>query len=189
MGERVEEIVKRLKVPGKYIGYGEALIYRVESERRSKVWKIYPGFSLSTIEKYQALTAIAANYANGRLWKISTSDKSIEFPFIWKVIPIDQVIEYQGYPLAISEWINGPSVQDLLDRNNRFGGLKHPLQRIEAADYQSVSGSMSQFCEQLNRDLVISHVWFTTVNTKPQGNQIRVTDICPSVYNLQSSEN
>ena len=153
MRENVNELVRRLKVPGEFITFNEALIYKVESKTGLKAWKIYPGFFLAAIEKYQALTTMAANYADGKPWKISTQDNSIEFPFTWKVIPIDQVKEYQGYPLAISQWINGPSIQDLLDRNERFGELKHPLQKIESLDYGAVHGTMTAFCEQLNKNL------------------------------------
>jgi len=189
MGEHINEMVKRLRVPGEFINFNEALIFKVEAETGLKVWKIYPGFSLTTIIKYQELTNLAAKYADGKPWKISTLDESLEFLFTWKVIPINQVREHEGCPLAISEWVDGLSVQDLLDRQDELGELDHPLQRINAIDYGGIQGDMTEFCGPLNTELRTSNIWFTTVNTKPKGSQLVITDVCPSVRNLHSLDN
>jgi len=47
MRENVNELVRRLKVPGEFITFNEALIYKVESKTGLKAWKIYPGFFLA----------------------------------------------------------------------------------------------------------------------------------------------
>lgn len=181
MKENIKQLVNRLDVPGKFVNYNEALIYKV----KAKVWKLYPGFSLSTIYKYQALTAQVADYCDGKQWTISAQKGSPAFSFTWRIVQIEQVQEYEDFPLTISQWIEGDSVQDLLDRQEELGETTHPLQQIEAADYGAIQGKITQFCEPLNTALNNSNIWFTTVNAKPITHQLVVTDICPRVSNLQ----
>lgn len=136
-------------IPGKFMSRNEGHIYRVEKVGRAEAWKIYPHLELSTIRHYQHLTDLVLNHISGRAEILSSLDGSVKFPFTWKVVPIDLVSVSHGHPLTQSEWVEGDSIQDLIDRQLQSGEEEHPIQKIEALDFDSIYGSLKQFSQSL----------------------------------------
>ncbi len=174
------ELSKTLNIPGKLIAENEALVFEVQGKFGPEAWHVYQNLDLATILRYQELTQKVAARIDNTPGVIQTSDGLLQYQFTWKVIPIDHVTIHNNHTVAISKFIYGDTISEiLLSRSTR-----HPLQQLENHEHGIVNRTFREFCRKLNTDLGTTNAWFTAVNTKPVSREIDVTDVSSSVQDL-----
>lgn len=188
LGAYGEEVSAHYAVPGKLVDQSESFVFRVDGKdgQPTEVWKLYPNLNLNTIQRYQKLTELIRHTVDGQGGSIQTPDGSIRFDFQWKVSPIKEVRLHKGFPLAVSDWVEGEHVQDLIQKQEQNGQLDHPLQRISAVDKGLITDALDGLSSSVNSFLRMRGdrsplIWVTPLNVKPVDSQLVVTDLCAAV--------
>jgi len=191
--EKMHEILtgKGFVVPkeSELVSVNEAYVYRVELEDRSLAYKLYPeNFTFGDIKEYQRLTNGLARKINNTSGTIQTLDGSIQFDFFWQVVSIDKIIDVNGVPCTISEFIDGPNMYDIVYSPSNLNN-QHALELIETAQSQSVDKSLEGFSDDFNGLMESSAILLNITNVKTQslnGNSvIKITDLCENVSRVK----
>ena len=183
MSEQLRGLLTQLDIPGKLIAVDESLVFEVQGKTGPEAWHVYPSLNLDAIVRYQNLIQRVADCITNQPGVIQTMDGSMQYPFTWKVVTIDEVIMRAGRPVTVSKFIPGDTLSELLKKSNTAKGL-HPLQQIEVYDPGIVDADLTEFSGKLNTTLRTMSVWIKPVNTKAINRDIVVTDVCTAVKNV-----
>lgn len=167
------------EIPGELIAFDDAAVFKVETGNDIQAWKLYSeGFTFRDIEKYKILTNKLARLNNGDQAIIQSLDGSVQFPFSWQFVPVDEVREINGCPCTISQFIEGPTMWEFV---NTTSCNNHPLLTIHEQDSDGINAQLEYLSRPFNRGLSEPVVKINSTNSKVMGDSIYITDISYNV--------
>ena len=184
-------------------GGADSEVYR--DYERGTVIKLYHNADLDLIRRYMELTNSAAAFLanNRRLGTIEMDGETWQMAV--QVVPIKEVIDYQGCPIGISSYVAGPKLDSFLGQSRFYeSDLLDPenvqekafLERLQASlpqrpgTYGQLSSYIRPVSRILNEALGVGGILFGSINVKLRADvsekmlRFVITDIADSIERI-----